>query len=92
MNIPSNYTPEEIVKYCNLPVEAEAVVNSLVDRIIALEAEVKQLNKADEINSEQLYFRDEFIGQVLHAIQINSTYKDLVKEIKSCLDNSYIEL
>lgn len=92
MNIPSNYSLEEIVKYIDLPESVRKLLEEAAFKIIELEKEVKAFDRTEERLREQIYFRDEYIEQVVQASKTTTKYKDLAKFIEITLENSYIEL
>lgn len=90
--IPSNYTPEEVVKYCALPEEVKDLVQALADKIKDLEVKIKSFDRTKEVLKEQIYFRDTYIAQVLAESKRTTKCKDLVRFIQVTLEDSYIEL
>jgi hypothetical protein len=92
MNIPSNYSLEEIVKYVDLPEPVRKLLEEAAFKIIELEKEVKAFDRIEERLREQIYFRDEYIEQVVQASKTTTKHKDLAKFIEITLENSYIEL
>ena len=90
--IPSNYTPEEIVKYCSLPEEVKDLVQALANKIKDLEIKVKSFDRTEELLREQIYFRDTYIEMVLAESKRTTKHKELAKFIEIELENSYIEL
>jgi len=93
-------TPAEYVKYkLEKDVQLQnvsAIVESFIDattQLAELRAETVKAHRKEEILSEQIYFRDEFITAVIAACNSSSeNKKSLVKFIKTLLENSYIEL
>jgi hypothetical protein len=92
MNIPSNYSLEEIVKYVDLPEPVRKLLEEAAFKIIELEKEVKAFNRIEERLREQIHFRDEYIEQVVQTSKTTTKHKDLAKFIEITLENSYIEL
>jgi hypothetical protein len=92
MNIPSNYSLEEIVKYVDLPEPVRKLLEEAAFKIIELEKEVKAFDRIEERLREQIYFRDEYIEQVVQTSKTTTKHKDLAKFIEITLENSYIEL
>ena len=92
MNIPSNYSLEEIVKYVDLPETVRKLLEEAAFKIIELEKEVKAFDRIEERLREQIYFRDEYIEQVVQTSKTTTKHKDLAKFIEITLENSYIEL
>jgi hypothetical protein len=92
MNIPSNYSLEEIVKYVDLPEPVRKLLEEAAFKIIELEKEVKAFDRIEERLREQIHFRDEYIEQVVQASKTTTKHKDLAKFIEITLENSYIEL
>jgi hypothetical protein len=92
MNIPSNYSLEEIVKYVALPEPVRKLLEEAAFKIIELEKEVKAFDRIEERLREQIYFRDEYIEQVVQTSKTTTKHKDLAKFIEITLENSYIEL
>jgi hypothetical protein len=93
-NIPSNYTFEEVLHF--YPGEMSETLLLLawseVDIRINLEKEVEIQRRHIERLEEQIYFRDEYIREVLKACDETTKIKDLKNFIKVTLENSYIEL
>jgi hypothetical protein len=92
MNIPSNYSLEEIVKYVDLPEPVRKLLEEAAFKIIELEKEVKAFDRIEERLREQIHFRDEYIEQVVQTSKTTTKHKDLAKFIEITLENSYIEL
>ena len=92
MNIPSNYSLEEICKYVDLPEPVRKLLEEAAFKIIELEKEVKAFDRIEERLREQIYFRDEYIEQVRAEAKATTKHKDLAKFIEITLENSYIEL
>jgi hypothetical protein len=92
MNIPSNYSLEEIVKYVDLPEPVRKLLEEAAFKISELEKEVKAFDRIEERLREQIYFRDEYIEQVVQTSKTTTKHKDLAKFIEITLENSYIEL
>jgi hypothetical protein len=92
MNIPSNYSLEEIVKYVDLPEPVRKLLEEAAFKIIELEKEVKAFDRIEERLREQIYFRNEYIEQVVQTSKTTTKHKDLAKFIEITLENSYIEL
>ena len=92
MNIPSNYSLEEIIKYIDLPEQVRKLMEEAAFRIIELEKEVKAFNRVEERLREQIYFRDEYIEKVVAESKRTTKHKELAKFIEIELENSYIEL
>jgi hypothetical protein len=92
MNIPSNYSLEEIVKYVDLPEPVRKLLEEAAFKIIELEKEVKAFDRMEERLREQIYFRNEYIEQVVQTSKTTTKHKDLAKFIEITLENSYIEL
>jgi len=92
--IPSNYTLEEIIKYHGdlIPEQIQSAIYSKFDEIDANKRELEQANKRIEYLNEQIYFRDEFIGQVQDTLKRETRATDIKKVILNNLENSYIEL
>ena len=92
MNIPSNFSLEEVVKYAEMPEEVRVSLSSIFNTIGELQRRITQFEKHEEILEEQLYFRDEFIRSIVERCKYATKCKELVKDILLELDNSYIEL
>ena len=92
MNIPSNYSLEEIIKYIDLPEQVRKLMEEAAFRIIELEKEVKAFDRIEERLREQIYFRNEYIEKVVAESKTTTKHKDLAKFIEIELENSYIEL
>jgi hypothetical protein len=92
MNIPSNFSLEEIIKYCSLPEEAKNLIEQMYDKIVNVDKENDALTKRNELLEEQIYFRDEFIRSTKERCESVTKCKELVKDILTELDDSYIEL
>jgi len=92
MNIPSNFSVDEIIKYGKLPEQAVKALEKLQEDIIKLEKENKALNRRNEMISEQWHFCQDFIVSTKQRCETATNCKDLVKAILTELDDSYIEL
>jgi len=91
-DIPSNFTLEEVFKFSTLPESVRSKIEIALESIIELEKENERLLKREEILEEQLYFRDEFIRSVEERCKTATKCRELVKDILTELDDSYIEL
>ena len=91
-NIPSNFTLEEVFKFSNLPEPVRSKIEMALESITELEAENKRLLKREELLEEQIYFRDEFIRSTEERCKTATKCRELVKDILTELENSYIEL
>ena len=92
MNIPSNFTLEEVLKYSDIDNKTSERLYKVLEQLNKQVKTIEQLNKRIEIIEEQVYFRDEFIEQVIEFTKTTTKHKDLVKCINQTLENSYIEL
>jgi hypothetical protein len=92
MYVPSNYSLEEICKYVDLPEPVRKLLEEAAFKIIELEKEVKAFDRIEERLREQIYFRDDYIEQVVQTSKTTTKHKDLAKFIEITLENSYIEL
>lgn len=92
MNIPSNYSLEEIIKYIDLPEQVRKLMEEAAFKIIELEKEVKAFDKIEERLRDQIYFRDEYIEKIVVESKRTTNHKELAKFIEIELENSYIEL
>ena len=92
MNIPSNYSLEEIVKYVDLPEPVRKLLGEAAFKIIELEKKVEAFDRVEERLRDQIYFRGVYIEQVVQASKTTTKHKDLAKFIEITLENSYIEL
>jgi len=95
MNIPSNYTLEEVIKYCNLPEEVVVRLEDMMDKMQILEKQVKQADRIEERLREQVQFRDNYIEEVMDVFSKAKSKQELVEAKKYAgiaLENSYIEL
>ena len=92
MNIPSNYSLEEIIKYIDLPEQVRKLMEEAAFKIIELEKEVKAFDRIEERLREQIYFRNEYIEKVVAESKRTTKHKELDKFIEVELENSYIEL
>ena len=92
MNIPSNYSLEEIIKYIDLPEQVRKLMEEAAFKIIELEKEVKAFGRVEGRLREQIYFRDTYIEMVLAESKRTTKHKELAKFIEIELENSYIEL
>lgn len=93
-NIPSNYTFEEILHFYSKEFSDDVLSRAWkeVEEKRELEKEVERLHKYIERLEEQVYFRNEYIKEVLKACDEVTKIKDLKNFIKVTLENSYIEL
>ena len=90
--LPSNFTPEEVIKYANMDESVRRATEVIFDKILEQQAEITSLYKQLEIVEEQVGFRQDFIRQVMELCKSTTKHRELVKEITIALDNSYIEL
>jgi hypothetical protein len=91
-NIPSNFTLEEVFKFSNLPASLRNKIEEALETITTLEKENTRLLKCEEILEGQIYFRNEFIRSVKERCKTATKCKELVKDILTELEDSYIEL
>lgn len=92
MTIPSNFSLSEYLKYGDLPIEVKDKLQPVIDKVSEIETQLEFANKREEILKEQLYFRDEFITSVINKCKTETRCKELVKDILTELENSYIEV
>lgn len=93
-NIPSNYTFEEVLTFYGKEFSDDVLSKAIayIDSKIALEKEVEQQRKYIERLEEQVYFRNEWIEEVVKEAESATKVKELKNFIKVSLENSYIEL
>ena len=91
-NIPSNFSIEEILKYGSFTEEVKLACEKLFYQIIELDEENNALTKRNELLEEEIYFRNEFIRSTKERCETATKCKELVKDILTELDDSYIEL
>lgn len=93
-NIPSSYTFEEVLHFYSREFSEDTLAKAweYVQDKIELEKEVIQQRKYIERLEEQVYFRNEWIGEVLKESESATKVKELKAYIKTSLENSYIEL
>ncbi len=93
-NIPSSYTFEEVLHFYSRELSDDILSRAwkYVEERIELEKEVEKQRKYIERLEEQLYFRDEWIGEVVKEAESATKVKELRSYIKVSLENSYIEL
>lgn len=92
MNIPSNFTLEETIKYCELTPQLSDMFEKVLDTIAKKDNQITRLKKELEIIEEQNYFRAELIDKILSACLDTTTHKDLVRYINIAYDASGVEL
>ena len=92
VRIESNFSVEEIVKYAEMPEGVRDSISTIFDTIKSLENEIQILNRNNELLSEAVGLRNEFIEQVLLACKDTTKHKELVKQIRDDLESSSIEL
>lgn len=92
MNIPSNFTLEETIKYCELTPQLSDMFEKVLDTIAEKDNQITRLKKELEIIEEQNYFRAELIDKILSACLDTTTHKDLVRYINIAYDDSGVEL
>lgn len=92
MYIPSNFTLEEILGMLELPDTLKSLLKQQLAKEVELSEEIQTLYKRIEILEEQVYFRDEFIESTITSCKSTTKHKDLVKEIREALEDSYIEI
>ena len=93
-NIPSNYTFEEVLHFYSRELSDDILSRAWkeVEDKVNLEKELVRLRKHVERLEEQLYFRDEWIEEVVKEAEASTKIKELKAFIKTSLENSYIEL
>jgi hypothetical protein len=84
----------EFLKYGNfhIDIDIKQKLQSFIDKISDVETELEEANKEIERLEEQLYFRNEFITSVKIRCENATRCKELVKDILTELEDSYIEL
>lgn len=93
-NIPSNYTFEEVLHFYSREMSDEVLSRAWkeVEEKINIEKELERQRKYIERLEEQLYFRDEWVKEVVKEAEAATKVKELRAFIKTSLANSYIEL
>lgn len=93
-NIPSNYTFEEVLHFYSRELSEDILSRAWkeVEEKKAIEQELERLRKHVERLEEQVYFRDEWIREVLKEADSATKVKGLKTFITVSLENSYIEL
>lgn len=91
-HIPSNFTLEETVKYCELTPQLSDMFEKVIDTMADKDNEISKLKKQLEILLEQNYFHNELLEKILSACIDTTTHKDLVKYIHIAYDDSGVEL
>jgi hypothetical protein len=91
MNIPSNFSLQEVIKYAEMPEVVRDSVASIFDTVIELQEQLRVSEKRQEVLEDQLYFRDEFIRSTMERCENTTKHKDLVRQIKTELYDSCIE-
>lgn len=92
MNIPSNFTLEEVLKYSDIDDKTSERLYKVLEQLNKQVKTIEQLNKRVEILEDEIYFRTEFIEKVIEFTKTTTKHKDLVECINKTLENSYIEL
>jgi len=95
MTNPSNLTVEELLNYPENSQEyIEALsksVYALIDELEVFRKEEASLLKRIEVLEEEVYFRNEFISELLQACKRTTICKELINFIRTTLENSDIE-
>lgn len=91
MYIPSNYSFEEALKIVDIPRELLPYLDSLYDKIITLEIQIKQEEKAYELLQEQEGNANDLIERLLYTIRNGTSLKQVKKQVELDVENSYYE-
>jgi hypothetical protein len=95
MNIPSNFSLEEIIKYVELDSNVNRLVEESIDKIIKLEKELTSVESSLERKEEELAFCRDFIEISMNMLDRAKSKVELTeakKQIIIDLKNSCIEL
>lgn len=92
MYIPSNYSFEEALKIVDIPRELLPYLDSLYDKIITLDVQIKQEEKAYELLQEQEGNANDLIERLLYTIRNGTSLKQVKKQVELDVENSYYEL
>ena len=65
---------------------------SFLAQLQKIQKDIEGFNRTKELLQEQIYFRNEYIGNIQEACKTTTKHKDLVRYINTQLENSYIEL
>lgn len=95
MNIPSNFSLAERLKYLDLDFTTRDVLEKEIDNTKSLEKEIEILDARCERYYEQMQFCKDFIAEAMETIkacELKSDFVEARKYIKNLLENSYVEL
>lgn len=97
-HIPSNFTLAETLKlhggeipYLILQ-RIESLIEDHDEKILEIETELTEANKRLELISEQNYFKEQLLEEILELCKCKGKKADLVKSINKALEDSYVEL
>ena len=95
MNIPSNFTLKERLKYCKLDTITLQLIEEAITNIEELNAENTILDSRCDRYYEQMQFCKDFISEAMELLskpQLKSEFIEARKDIEMALENSYVEL
>jgi len=95
MNIPSNFTLKERVKYYSFDQKTSELIEEAIDKVDSLEKEIEVLDARCERYYEQMQFCKDFIEEAMKELskpKLKSEFIETRKWIETLLENSYVEL
>lgn len=95
MNIPSNFSLAERLKYISVDSETLQMLENEVDNVKGLEKEIEVLDSRCERYYEQMQFCKDFIAEamdILRAAELKADFIEARIAIEMLLENSYVEL
>lgn len=95
MNIPSNFSLAERLKYISLDAETLQMLEKEVDNIKSLEKEIEKIDERCDRYYEQMQFCKDFIAEamdILRAAELKADFIEARIAIEMLLENSYVEL
>lgn len=90
--IPSNFSPDEIIRYCNVPAEIVPFLEGQAGTIVELESELALAHRELESVSEQAYFARELIAEIDELLKRNTRLADFAKAYRIARENSMFEV
>lgn len=95
MELPSNFTLKERIKYYSFDQKTSELIEEAVDNVASLEKEIEVLESRCERYYEQMQFCKDFIEEAMEALRaptLKSEFIETRKWIETLLENSYVEL
>ena len=95
MNIPSNFSLAERLKYLDLDFTTRDMLEKEIDNTKSLEKEIEILDARCERYYEQMQFCKDFIAEamdLLRKAELKADFVEARQDIEMLLENSYVEL